>query len=35
MLVPCVNIYPCISISMEAFQGKTMTEIEIAEGLRK
>ena len=35
LLVPCVNISPCISISMEAFQGKTMTEIEVAEGLRK
>ena len=35
MLVPCVNIYPCFSISMEAYQGRTMTEIEVAEGLRK
>ncbi len=35
LLIPCVNISPFISISMEAFQGKTMTEIEVAEGLRK
>ncbi|UCH62221.1 MAG: DUF2380 domain-containing protein [Fidelibacterota bacterium] len=35
LLVPCVNIYPCFSISMDAYQGRTMTEIEIAEGLRK
>ena len=35
MLVPCFNIYPYFSISMEAYQGRTMTEIEIAEGLRK
>ena len=34
-LVPCVNIYPYFSISMEAYQGRTMTEIEVAEGLRK
>ncbi len=35
LLIPCVNISPCLSISMEAFQGRTMTEIEVAEGLRK
>ena len=35
LLIPCLNISPCLSISMEAFQGKTMTEIEVAEGLRK
>lgn len=34
-LVPCVNIYPLIVIPYEAYQGKTMTDIEIAEGLRK
>ncbi|HDP69114.1 MAG TPA: hypothetical protein ENN20_11555 [Candidatus Marinimicrobia bacterium] len=35
LLIPCVNIYPLISIPLEAYHGKTMTEIEIAEGLRK
>jgi len=35
LLIPCVDISPCLSISMEAYQGKTMTEIEVAEGLRK
>lgn len=34
-LIPCVNIYPCIVIPLAAFQGKTMSEIEVAEGLRK
>ncbi len=34
-LVPCVCIYPMITIPLEAYQGKTMTEIEVAEGLRK
>ncbi len=35
LLIPCVNIYPLISIPLEAYHGKTMTEIEISEGLRK
>ena len=35
LLIPCINIYPLISIPLEAYHGKTMTEIEIAEGLRK
>lgn len=34
-LVPCVCIYPMIAIPLEAYNGKTMTEIEIDEGLRK
>ena len=34
-LVPCVSIYPMITIPLEAYQGKTMTEIEAKEGLRK
>ncbi len=34
-LVPCINIYPFIKIPLEAYQGKTMTEIEQKEGLRK
>ncbi len=34
-LVPCVCIYPMIAIPLEAYHGKTMTEIEIEEGLRK
>lgn len=34
-LVPCVCIYPMITIPLEAYGGKTMTEIEVAEGLRK
>jgi hypothetical protein len=33
--VPCVCIYPMIAIPLEAYQGKTMTEIEAKEGLRK
>jgi len=35
LLIPCINIYPLISIPLEAYRGKTMTEIEIEEGLRK
>jgi len=34
-IVPCVCIYPAIMIPLEAYQGKTMTEIEVEEGLRK
>lgn len=34
-LIPCVNIYPLISIPLEAYRGQTMSEIEIEEGLRK
>ena len=34
-LVPCVNIYPAIAISLEAYNGKTMSEIEVKENLRK
>lgn len=34
-LVPCASIYPMITIPLEAYNGKTMTEIEVAEGLRK
>ncbi len=34
-LVPCVCIYPMITIPLEAFSGKTMTDIEVEEGLRK
>lgn len=34
-LVPCVCIYPTIAIPLEAYNGKTMTEIEVKEGLRK
>ncbi|NQT96804.1 MAG: hypothetical protein HQ562_03595 [Candidatus Marinimicrobia bacterium] len=34
-LVPCVNIYPAIAIPLEAYNGKTMTEIEVKENLRK
>jgi len=33
--VPCVCIYPMITIPLEAYEGKTMTDIEVAEGLRK
>ena len=35
LLIPCINIYPLISIPLEAYHGKTMTEIEQKEGLRK
>ncbi len=35
LLIPCIDIYPIISIPLEAYHGKTMTEIEIEEGLRK
>jgi hypothetical protein len=34
-LVPCVCIYPMITIPLEAYKGKTMSEIEVEEGLRK
>jgi len=34
-LVHCVCIYPMIAIPLEAYHAKTMTEIEIDEGLRK
>jgi len=34
-LVPCICIYPAIAIPLEAYNGKTMTEIEQKEGLRK
>ncbi|MBU4444051.1 hypothetical protein KJ656_03070 [bacterium] len=34
-LVPCVCIYPAIAIPLQAYNGKTMTEIEVEEGLRK
>lgn len=34
-LVPCVCIYPAIKIPLEAYKGKTMSEIEVEEGLRK
>ena len=35
LLIPCVNLYPAISIPLEAFDGQTMTMIEKREGLRK
>ncbi len=35
LLVPCACLYPAISIPLEAYRGKTMTEIEVAEGLRR
>jgi len=35
LLIPCVNIYAAISIPLEAYDGKTMTEIEKKEGLRR
>jgi TolB-like protein len=35
MLIPCVNLYPLISIPLEAYRGETMKEIEKREGLRK
>ena len=35
IIVPCACIYPMITIPLEAYKGKTMTEIEVAEGLRK
>ncbi len=35
LLIPCVNLYPAIAIPLEAYEGKTMSEIEVAEGLRK
>jgi len=34
-LVPCICIYPAIAIPLQAYNGKTMTEIEVEEGLRK
>ena len=34
-LIPCVCIYPAIAIPLQAYNGKTMTEIEVEEGLRK
>jgi len=34
-LVPCIQIVPALMISFEAFNGKTMSEIEVKEGLRK
>jgi len=34
-LIPCVCIYPLITIPLEAYNGKTMSEIEAKEGLRK
>ena len=34
-LVPCACLWPMITIPLEAYGGKTMTEIEVAEGLRK
>ncbi len=35
LLVPCVNLYPAITIPLEAYNGKTMSEIEVKENLRK
>jgi len=34
-LVPCVNIYAGLMISLEAYNGKTMSEIEVKESLRR
>lgn len=34
-LIPVINIYPWIATSMEAFGGKTMTEIEEEENLKR
>ena len=34
-LVPCINIYPMISIPLEAYRGETMSDIAKKEGLRK
>lgn len=34
-LIPCINIYPLISIPLEAYRGETMSEIAKREGLRK
>ena len=34
-LVPCIQIVPIAIIALEAFNGQTMTEIEVKEGLRK
>jgi hypothetical protein len=35
MCIPCVNIYPCIAIPLEAFGGKTMTQVIQDEGLTR
>ncbi|MCF7885037.1 MAG: hypothetical protein K9M80_00960 [Candidatus Marinimicrobia bacterium] len=34
-LVPCINLYPWITTSLDAYNGMTMTEIEKRENLRK
>ncbi|MEK7275060.1 MAG: hypothetical protein AAB296_02820 [Candidatus Desantisbacteria bacterium] len=34
-LIPCVGVIPRAMIAAEAYQGKTMTEIEKAENLKK
>lgn len=35
LLVPCVNLYPAISIPLEAYDGKTMTGIAREENLSR
>jgi hypothetical protein len=35
MCIPCVNIYPCIAIPLEAFNGKTMSQVVQEEGLSR
>jgi hypothetical protein len=35
LLVPIVNLYPWISMGLEAYSGKTMAQIEKEENLRK
>jgi len=34
-LIPCINLYPWITTSLDAYNGVTMTEIEKRENLRK
>jgi hypothetical protein len=35
MCIPIVNIYPCIAIPLEAFGGKTMTQVIEEENLKR
>lgn len=35
LCIPCVNIYPCVAITLEAYSGKTFTEVVQEEGLAR
>ena len=35
LCIPIINIYPCIAIPLEAFNGKTMTQIIEEENLKR